>query len=63
MSKSQIEELISCLWLILTILLWQNKIAGWWIVTLCHGIIGLIAATVFSYKNRLEKKRNEKVEK
>lgn len=56
MSKSNSEELIGILWLILTMLLVQNNISGWWIATLILGIISQIASIVYSIKQRLEQK-------
>jgi len=50
MNKSNSEELIGVLWLILTVLLFQNDIS-WWITTLILGIVCQIASVVFSILN------------
>ena len=56
MSKSNTEELIGILWFILTMLLIQNGIKGWWIVTLICGILCQIAGFVYAFMNYSEKK-------
>lgn len=49
MSKSNIEELIGLLWLILTVMLYQNGIKHWWIVTLVLGLLCQVAAIVYAW--------------
>jgi len=52
MSKSKEEEFIGILWLILTILLFQNNIRGWWIATLVLGILCQIFSIILAFQQK-----------
>ncbi len=59
MHESKEEEFIGVLWLILTVLLYQNGIKGWWIATLIHGLRCIVFSVSYAYKHCLEKRRKK----
>ncbi len=62
MSTSKEEEFIGVLWLILTVLLIQNDIAGWWVVTLILGLSTEIYSICFTYSSARKRVKELKME-